>query len=168
MPSSDSESSSGDEDSDDNAASSQPEGLFARPIKPLVIGGNDDSEPPPPMEIANPNRSGGARPSKKTTAAKPSAKLDESEESEDEPEQAPTLSRRERETIEKERAKAHYFKLQQEGKTDQARADLARLALIRKQRELAAQKRGEATATTKKEESLNAGKALLTKTLGKK
>ena len=34
-------------------------------------------------------------------------------------------------------------KLQEEGKTDQARADLARLALIKKQREEAARKREE-------------------------
>lgn len=34
-------------------------------------------------------------------------------------------------------------KLQEEGKTDQARSDLARLALIRKQREEAAKKREE-------------------------
>jgi len=53
----------------------------------------------------------------------------------------PELSRREREEIEKARAKANYQKLHAEGKTDEARADLARLAIIRKQREDAAKKR---------------------------
>ncbi len=55
----------------------------------------------------------------------------------------PQLSRREREELEKQRAKAHYQKLHAEGKTDEARADLARLAIIRKQREEAAKKREE-------------------------
>ena len=56
-------------------------------------------------------------------------------------EEKPQLSRREREEIEKQRAKARYQKLHAEGKTDEARADLARLAIIRKQREEAAKKR---------------------------
>lgn len=41
----------------------------------------------------------------------------------------PELSRREREELEKQRAKAHYQKLHAEGKTEQARADLARFVL---------------------------------------
>ncbi|XP_026724981.1 28 kDa heat- and acid-stable phosphoprotein [Trichoplusia ni] len=53
----------------------------------------------------------------------------------------PQLSRREREEIEKQRAAAAYQKLHAEGKTDQARADLARLAIIRQQREEAAKRR---------------------------
>ncbi|XP_018617100.1 pdgfa associated protein 1a isoform X2 [Scleropages formosus] len=53
------------------------------------------------------------------------------------------LSRREREEIEKQRAKDHYMKLHLEGKTEQAQADLARLAIIKKQREEAARKREE-------------------------
>ncbi len=51
------------------------------------------------------------------------------------------LSRREREELEKQRAKAHYQKLHAAGKTEEAQADLARLAIIRKQREEAAKKR---------------------------
>merc|ERR1712183_857154 len=54
---------------------------------------------------------------------------------------APELSRREREAIEKEQARQRYEKLHAEGKTDEARADLARLAIIRKQREEAALKK---------------------------
>merc|ERR1712110_879098 len=55
----------------------------------------------------------------------------------------PQLSRREREEVEKQKAKAHYQKLHAAGKTEEARADLARLAIIKKQREEAAKKREE-------------------------
>ncbi|XP_076028101.1 pdgfa associated protein 1a [Genypterus blacodes] len=51
------------------------------------------------------------------------------------------LSRREREEIEKQKSKERYMKLHMEGKTEQARTDLARLAIIKKQREEAALKR---------------------------
>jgi len=51
------------------------------------------------------------------------------------------LSRREREEKEKKEAKERYWKLHQAGKTDQAKADLARLAAIRKEREQAAAQR---------------------------
>ncbi|KZS89393.1 hypothetical protein SISNIDRAFT_469419 [Sistotremastrum niveocremeum HHB9708] len=51
------------------------------------------------------------------------------------------LSRREREQKEKQEAKERYWKLHLAGKTDQAKADLARLAAIRKEREEAAAKR---------------------------
>lgn len=43
--------------------------------------------------------------------------------------------------MEKQRAKAHYQKLHAEGKTDEARADLARLAIIKQQRAEAAKQR---------------------------
>ncbi|RHZ80575.1 hypothetical protein Glove_134g168 [Diversispora epigaea] len=59
------------------------------------------------------------------------------------------LSRREREALEKEAARQRYWKLHLEGKTDQAKADLARLAVIRKQREEAAsQRKADAEAKT--------------------
>ncbi|KAF8192727.1 casein kinase substrate phosphoprotein PP28-domain-containing protein [Mycena galopus ATCC 62051] len=51
------------------------------------------------------------------------------------------LSRREREQKEKQEAKDRYWKLHLEGKTDQAKADLGRLAKIRAEREAAAAKR---------------------------
>ncbi|KAJ3219536.1 heat- and acid-stable phosphoprotein [Dinochytrium kinnereticum] len=81
------------------------------------------------------------------------------------------MSRREREEVEKERAKAAFWKAQMEGKTDQARNDLARLAIIKKQREDAARKRAEEQATkgsasASKSASLNAGKGIISKTLG--
>lgn len=49
--------------------------------------------------------------------------------------------RREREEVERQRAAAAYQKAHAEGRTDQARADLARLAIIRQQREDAAKRR---------------------------
>ncbi|KAK6229369.1 hypothetical protein SCA6_018320, partial [Theobroma cacao] len=56
------------------------------------------------------------------------------------------LSRREREEIEKQKAHERYMKLQEQGKTEQARKDLERLALIRQQRTEAAKKREEEKA----------------------
>lgn len=53
----------------------------------------------------------------------------------------PELSRREREELDKQRAAANYQKLHAEGKTDQARADLARLAIIKQHRAEAAARR---------------------------
>ncbi|XP_029014637.1 pdgfa associated protein 1b [Betta splendens] len=79
------------------------------------------------IEIENPNRA--AQKSKKVTQIEL-----------DEPKQ---LSRREREEIEKQKAKERYMKMHLAGKTDQAKADLARLAIIRKQREEAAKKKEE-------------------------
>lgn len=51
------------------------------------------------------------------------------------------MSRKEREEAEAKRKKEAWMKATMEGKTDQAKADLARLAIIRKQREDAARKR---------------------------
>jgi len=45
------------------------------------------------------------------------------------------LSRREREAVEAQQARERYMKLHMEGKTDEARADLARLALVKERRE---------------------------------
>ncbi|CAN6444191.1 unnamed protein product [Victoria cruziana] len=56
------------------------------------------------------------------------------------------LSRREREEIEKQKAHERYMRLQEQGKTEQARKDLERLQLIRQQRAEAAKKREEEKA----------------------
>lgn len=48
-----------------------------------------------------------------------------------------------REEIERQKAKVRYMKMHCAGKTDQAKADLARLAIIRKEREEAARKKEE-------------------------
>lgn len=45
------------------------------------------------------------------------------------------LSRREREALEAQQERERYMKLHAEGKTEEARSDLARLSLIREQRE---------------------------------
>lgn len=47
---------------------------------------------------------------------------------------ATELTRREREELEKQQAAAKYQKLHSEGKTAEARADLARLAIIKQHR----------------------------------
>ena len=82
------------------------------------------------IEIENPNRAP-PKPVKKAaaTTVQPDAPVEVQ------------LSRREREELEKQRARDAYNKLHAEGKTEQARADLARLALIRQQREEAAKKK---------------------------
>jgi hypothetical protein len=82
-------------------------------------------------------------------------------------------NRKEREAAEAARKKEAYFKLQMEGKTAQAKSDLARLAIIRKQREEAAKKRAEeaeakARPSEAKESSMTAGKSIISKSLGKK
>ncbi|EDV28233.1 uncharacterized protein TRIADDRAFT_53641 [Trichoplax adhaerens] len=51
------------------------------------------------------------------------------------------LSRREREEIKRQQDRIKYEKLRAEGKTEEARADLARLAIIRKEREAKAKER---------------------------
>jgi hypothetical protein len=82
-------------------------------------------------------------------------------------------NRKEREALEAARKKEAYFKLQMEGKTAQAKSDLARLAIIRKQREDAARKRAEeaeakSRPSSAKESSMTAGKSIISKSLGKK
>ena len=75
------------------------------------------------------------------------------------------LSRRQREEIQKAEAQRRYRQLHAQGKTDEARADLARLAIIRKEREAAAARKkvekeeAEKKAKARKEASLNAIKS---------
>lgn len=77
------------------------------------------------IEIENPNRV--QKKSKKITEVDVNTKV--------------VLSRREKEEIEKQRGIAAYRKKHEAGLTDEAQRDLARLAIIRKQREEAAKKR---------------------------
>ncbi|GLJ37855.1 hypothetical protein SUGI_0770150 [Cryptomeria japonica] len=56
------------------------------------------------------------------------------------------LTRREREELEKQKAHERYMRLQEQGKTEQAKKDLERLSLIRQQRADAAKKREEEKA----------------------
>ncbi|XP_076444693.1 uncharacterized protein LOC143282798 [Babylonia areolata] len=81
------------------------------------------------IAIENPNRAGGKRNKKVSELG-----------------DAPTttnLSRREREELEKQEARRRYQQMHVAGKTEEAQADLARLAIIRKQREEAARKKEE-------------------------
>ncbi|GLH12655.1 hypothetical protein R5R35_002314 [Gryllus longicercus] len=78
----------------------------------------------------------------------------------------PELSRREREELEKQRAHANYQRLHAEGKTEEARADLARLAIIKQQREEAAKRREE--ERKQKEAARQSKTAQMQKALGKK
>lgn len=108
------------------------------------------------IEIENPN----LRPQKQkkvTDLEKPAASTSDGK---------PQLSRREREEVDKQKAKAHYQKMHAAGKTDEARSDLARLAIIRKQREDAAKKRLEDQQT--KDNVAKAKQDEVSKALGKK
>ncbi|XP_058054775.1 28 kDa heat- and acid-stable phosphoprotein [Anopheles bellator] len=78
------------------------------------------------IQIENPNR----------VAKKAHKKVTELEEDD-----GPQLTRREKEQIEKQRAHAAYQKRHAEGKTAQAKADLARLAIIKQHRAEAAARR---------------------------
>ncbi|KAJ5469474.1 hypothetical protein N7539_009092 [Penicillium diatomitis] len=69
------------------------------------------------------------------------------------------LSRREREAIEAQQARERYLKLHAEGKTDEAKADLARLAVIREQRE--AERLRKLAEKEEKDEQLRAKAALI-------
>ncbi|RDA93418.1 hypothetical protein CP533_1976 [Ophiocordyceps camponoti-saundersi (nom. inval.)] len=81
---------------------------------------------------ANPNHS---------KAARNMAKGDVEEITEGVQKMGAPASRREREAVEAAAAKERYMKLQAQGKTDEAKADLARLKLIREQREAEAARR---------------------------
>lgn len=102
-------------------ASSEEESDSEEEVKPKGVSGL--------IEIENPNRV--------TSKTKKASELTNDDSS------TVQLSRREREEIERQRTAVRMRKLQEEGKTDQARADLARLAVIRRQREEAARKKEE-------------------------
>uniref|UniRef100_A0A182PLB0 Casein kinase substrate phosphoprotein PP28 domain-containing protein n=1 Tax=Anopheles epiroticus TaxID=199890 RepID=A0A182PLB0_9DIPT len=78
------------------------------------------------IQIQNPNR----------VVKKSHRKVEEVDEDE-----GPQLTRREKEELEKQRAAAAYQKRHAEGKTAQAKADLARLAIIKQHRAEAAARR---------------------------
>jgi len=59
------------------------------------------------------------------------------------------MSRKEREVQQKKEAKEKYLKLTAEGKTSQAKSDLARLEQIKKKREADAKKREEEKKITR-------------------
>ncbi|RMZ85424.1 hypothetical protein DV737_g796, partial [Chaetothyriales sp. CBS 132003] len=97
------------------------------------------------QELSREQRKEQARLKKQAAIAKKSKKVAEaravtspSAEEPKKPSGGENLSRREREALQAQQARERYQKLHAEGKTDEARADLARLKLIREQREAAA------------------------------
>ncbi|KAJ5999180.1 hypothetical protein N7451_006990 [Penicillium sp. IBT 35674x] len=70
------------------------------------------------------------------------------------------LSRREREALQAQQARERYLKLHAEGKTDEARSDLARLKIIREQRE-AERARKEAEKEERDEQAKERNAAIL-------
>lgn len=106
------------------------------------------------IHVENPNRV--------QKKAKKISTLNESVKSSSKPE----LSRREREELDRQRAQANYQRLHAEGKTEEARADLARLAIIKQQRAEAAKRREE--EKREKEVAKQTKTAQVQKALGKK
>ncbi|KAK6509231.1 hypothetical protein TWF481_003990 [Arthrobotrys musiformis] len=68
----------------------------------------------------------------------------------------PTISRREREAAEAAAAKERYRKLHEAGKTEEAKSDLARLALIKKEREEKAKQRAAELEEKKRQAEIKA------------
>merc|ERR1712014_23875 len=62
------------------------------------------------------------------------------------------LTRKQREEIEKQAARRRYEELHKAGKTDEAKADLARLEEVKKRREEAAKKKADEAAAMKEKE----------------
>jgi hypothetical protein len=107
------------------------EAALAKARKHVEVGDlpPSDSEEESEDEMpANPNHSAKAR-----NQTKVSPVVDEDAEGVEKLSLAP--SRREREAMEAQAAKERYRKLHEAGKTDEAKADLARLAVIRQKRE---------------------------------
>lgn len=110
---------------------------IARSKKPVEVGDmppsdsdSDDDDNAAAAMPANPNHSRKARQQTKPSAA---AAVDDAAAGVEKLSVAP--SRREREAMEAAAAKERYRKLHEAGKTDEAKADLARLKLIREKRE---------------------------------
>ncbi|KAI1848427.1 hypothetical protein JX266_005733 [Neoarthrinium moseri] len=106
---------------------------------------SDDDDMP-----ANPNHSKAARNQTKP----PTRDVEEVTESVKKLSTAP-MSRKERESMEAQQAKERYRKLHEAGKTDEAKADLARLRLIREKREAEAARK---QAEREEQEAQNAAK----------
>lgn len=151
----------GDDESGSEDGSSSEEESSEEDEKPKTAEGEGPSEEEQQkakgvehlIEVENPNRV--------EKKVKKVAQLDEKDLAE-----APQLSRREREEVEKQKAKVHYQKMHAAGKTEEARADLARLALIRKQREEQARRRDEELKAKEAEKKAKAES--ISRALGKK
>lgn len=94
-------------------------------VKENNKGGESEVEGESGELPANPNHTASSR-----------KQLEKTDEEETKPKKdLSQLSRREREALEAQQERERYMKLHAEGKTEEARSDLARLALIREQRE---------------------------------
>jgi hypothetical protein len=92
---------------------------------------------------ANPNHTAKAR--KQADAPAPTAATAETAKGKAKAKDPSQLSRREREALQAQQAKERYEKMHAEGKTEQAKTDLERLALVRERRDAeAARKKAEA------------------------
>ncbi|KAI0016349.1 hypothetical protein F4780DRAFT_759849 [Xylariomycetidae sp. FL0641] len=159
----DSEEDSESESDDDGAGPSQPkqelsreerrqakkaqkEAAIAKKKKPVQVGDlpsaseseeeSDDDDDADAGMPANPNHSKASR----NMAKAPATGVEEVTEGV----KKVAMSRKERETVEAAQAKERYRRLHEAGKTDEAKADLARLKLIREKREAdAARKQAE-------------------------
>lgn len=116
------EASSSDEDEEGQEGSERGSGSESSESEAEEAKGGASSV----IEIQNPNR----------VQKKAFQKVDDVDEDE-----KPQLSRKEREQIEKQKVHAAYMKRHAEGKTAQAKADLARLAIIKQHRAEAAARR---------------------------
>jgi len=94
-----------------------------------------------------------SKPSKSEKKASKASK-EEEESSDDDIDDAPveTITRRQREEMNKAEARRRYEKLHREGKTDEAKADLERLAAVRERREQQKKEREAAEAAAREAE----------------
>ncbi|KAI1644957.1 uncharacterized protein F4817DRAFT_345144 [Daldinia loculata] len=124
------------------AKKAQKEAAIARKNKTVQVGDlptDSESEEEDDDMPANPNHSKAAR-----NMAKAPLSTNDVEEATEGVKNLSTMSRKERETLEAQQAKERYRKLHEAGKTDEAKADLARLRLIREKRDAeAARKQAE-------------------------
>jgi len=133
------------------AAIAKQKGKAAPGDMPSSSEEEDDEEEEGDMP-ANPNHSAKAR----TQAATIAVPVDPEAAGKDKAKTPVSqLSRREREALQAQQAKEKYQKLHAEGKTDEARADLERLRLVRERREAeAARKKAEAEERDRLQERL--------------
>lgn len=108
------------------------------PAQPGDLPPTDSEESDDDLALpANPNHTAKSRSqtqkavAEPTESKKPAAKVKDISQ----------LSRREREAVQAQQARERYQKLHAEGKTDEAKSDLARLAIIREQREAERQRK---------------------------
>lgn len=123
--------------------------------------GRDDESEEEEEEEEEPKQDQAAA-SKPDKKEKKDKKAKEEESSEEEVDDAPveTITRRQREEMNKAEARRRYEKLHREGKTDEAKADLERLAAVRERREAQKKDRELQEAAAKEaEEAKKAAKA---------